>query len=113
MYCLILILNSEQVGHKAADALNHHPNVPEEMDHASKCEKYETISYAMVCEELEEIINGEKLPIECKVAIQNKDNKPAQQEQELLSSVIDVLSKVSPSEMKEAQQAYSSISQVV
>ena len=43
----------------------------------------------MACKELEEIINGEKLPIECKVAIQNKQNKLAQQELELHSSVIE------------------------
>ena len=58
----------------------------------------------MVCDELEEIINGEKLPIKCKVATQNNEKNPAQ-ELELHSSVIEVLSKVSPSEMKEAQQA--------
>ena len=73
------------------------------MDSDSYSEEYETILYAMFCEKLEEAIDGEKLPIECMVAIQNKEGKPAQQELELYSSVIEVLSKVSPSEMKEAQ----------
>ena len=42
-----------------------------------------------------------------------KKNKPAQQELELHSNVIEVLSKVSPSEMIEGQQADPTISQVV
>ena len=90
----------------------HCPYVLEEMDSDSESEEYETISYTMVCKELEEIINGEKFPIECKVAIQNKDNKSTQQKLELHSSVIEVLSKVSPSERKEAQQTDPTISQL-
>ena len=53
-----------------------------------------------VCEELEEIINGEELPIESKVVIQEKHNKPAKQEMEPHSNVVEVLSKVSQSEVK-------------
>ena len=60
---------------KAAGTLSHHPYVAEEKDNNSDSEEYETISYAMACKELE--INGEKLPTECKVAIQNEENKPA------------------------------------
>ena len=70
---------------KATDTLSHHPFVPEDTDNDSESEQYKTISYAMVCEELEEIIDGEKLPINWKVVIQNKENKPAQQEQEGVS----------------------------
>ena len=47
------------------------------------------------------------------MAIQNKEDKPAPQELDLHSSVIEVLSKVSTSEMREAQQADPTISQVV
>ena len=47
------------------------------------------------------------------MAIENKENKPAQEEPELYPSVIEVLSKVSPSEMIEAQQADPTIGQVV
>ena len=95
------------------DTLSHHPYVPQELYTDSESEEYETTSYAMVCEELEVIIDEEKLSIECKVAIQNKENKPAQQEPELHSGVIEVLSKVSPCEMKEAQQADPTIIHVV
>ena len=98
---------------KAVDTLNCCPYEREEMDNDSESEEFEIISYAMVCEEVEEIIIREKLSIECKVASQNKVNKPAQQELELHSSVIEVLSRVSPSERKEAQQAYTTIGQAV
>ena len=47
---------------KAADALNHHPNDSEEMDSNPEFEEYETISYAIECEELEEILDGKKIP---------------------------------------------------
>ena len=90
-----------------------HPNDSEEMDSNPESEEYDTISYAIECEELEEILDGEKIPQECKVAIQDKEDKPAPQELELHSSVIEVLSKVSALEMREAQQADPTISQVV
>ena len=47
------------------------------------------------------------------MATENKEDKPAQQGLELHSNVINVLSKVSPSEMTEAQQTDPTISQVV
>ena len=47
------------------------------------------------------------------MAIQDKEDKPSPQELELHSSVIDILSKVSTSEMREAQQADLTIGQVV
>ena len=62
---------------------------------------------------VEDITDGQKLPIECKVAVQEKYNKPAKQDLKLHSSVIEVLSKVSPSEMKDAQHSNPTISQVV
>ena len=40
------------------------------------------------------------------MAIQNQENKPAQQKLELHSNVVEVLSRVSPSEIIEVQQAY-------
>ena len=58
---------------KAAAALSHCPYVPGEMNSGSDSEKYETILYTTVCEELGDIIDGEELPIACKVAIQEKN----------------------------------------
>ena len=45
--------------------------------------------------------------------IQDKEDTPAQHELEMQSNVVKVLSKVSPSDMIEAQEADSTISQVV
>ena len=98
---------------KAVDTLSHHTYVSEEVNSDSGSEEYETISYAVVCEELEELLDGEKIPWECKVSVQNKEDKTAQQELEVHTDVIKVLSKGSPLEMIEAQQADPTIGQVV
>ena len=55
-----------------------------------------------LCKEIEDIIHRKELPIECKVATQGKCSKPAEQDLELHSNVIEVLTKVTPSEMKSA-----------
>ena len=47
------------------------------------------------------------------MSIKNKESKTAQQELELNSSVIEVLGKVSPSEMIEVQQTNPTICQVM
>ena len=61
--CLILVLNTEQgKSNKAADTLSHHPYVSEEVDSNPDSEEYEAISYTIECEELEEILDGEKIP---------------------------------------------------
>ena len=83
------------------------------MDSNPDSKEYETISYAVECEELEEILDGEKVPQEYKVAIENKEDKPAQQDLELHSNVVKNLSKVSQLKMTEAQQTDPTISQVV
>ena len=85
---------------KATHTLSHHPNDSEEMDSNPEFEEYKTILPAIECEELEEILDEEKIT-------------PTPQKLELHSSAIEVLSKVSTSEMKEAQQADPTISQVV
>ena len=46
---------------KAADALSHHSYDSEEVDSNQESEEYETISYAIECEKLEEILHGEKI----------------------------------------------------
>ena len=47
---------------KAVDTLSHHPSDSEEMDSNPESEEYETSLYAIECEELEEILDGEKIP---------------------------------------------------
>ena len=98
---------------KAVDTLSHHLYDSEEVDSNQGTEEYETVSCAIECKELEEILDGEKITKEYKEAIQDKEDKPASQELELHSSVIEVLSKVSISEMREAQQADPTNGQVV
>ena len=97
---------------KVADALSHCLYDSKEVDSNPESEEYRTILYAIECEECEEVLDGEKIPWECKVAIQDKEDKPAPWELELYSSVIEILSKVSTSEMEEVQQADPTISQV-
>ena len=78
----------------------------------SDSEEHWSISYATLCEELQDIYWGGETLIQCKVAFQEKQNKPIQQELELHSSVIEILSKVTSSEMKDAQQADPTTSQI-
>ena len=47
---------------QAADALNHHPMTDDEILSDSESDRYETMSYAVLCNYLSEIIKGEKLP---------------------------------------------------
>ena len=47
---------------KATDTLNHHTYISEEVDSNPDSEEYETISYAVECEDLEEILAGKKIP---------------------------------------------------
>ena len=66
--------------------MSHHPNDSKEMDTNPESEEYKTISYATECGELEEILEGRRFPKNCKVAIQDKEDKPAPQELDLHSS---------------------------
>ena len=47
---------------KVVDTLTHCPCDTEEVDSNPESEEYETISYAIECEELEEILDGKKIP---------------------------------------------------
>ena len=56
---------------------------------------------------------GRNSHIECEVIIQKRSRKPAEQDLKLQTNVIEVLNKVSPSEIKEAQKSDPIISQVM
>ena len=47
---------------KAAETLSHHPYDLEEMESNPESDGYETISYAIECEELEDTLDREKIP---------------------------------------------------
>ena len=62
---------------QAADALSHHSKKDNDNSSDNKSEEYETISYAVVCGGLCEIIKGEKLPLDIKSMLQTGITKQA------------------------------------
>ena len=51
---------------QAANTLCHHPKTNSENFTDSKSDMYETILYAVVCDDLSEVIKGEKSPLDVK-----------------------------------------------
>ena len=72
----------------------------------SESDGYKTVSYAVMCNDLSEIIKGEKLPLELKRAVQTEIiyQAPYSGKINVHSEMVDVLSKVTPGIMKEAQE---------
>ena len=60
----------------------------------------------MMCDDLSEIIKGEKLPLDLKRAVQAEISQQAPDSRKISvhSGMVDVLSRVTPNMMKEAQQ---------
>ena len=71
-------------------------------------EKYKTISYAVVSNDPCESINGEKLPLDIKRAVQTEMTKqeqlPYSEKISVYSKLVDILGKVTPGVMKGAQE---------
>ena len=91
---------------QAADAVSHRPKTENDNSRDSGSEEYESILYAVVCDDLCEIIMDEKLPLDIIRALEMEMTK---QEQLLDSEKIgvhsemeDILSKITPGMMKEA-----------
>ena len=122
-----------QTGHsnRAADALSHCPfnpscnfdtestdsNEVEVLSYSATCNGVETIPYLLVCEALDQCLNGSKIPevlkqeakdISCVVQlIVEKEYQQYEEElKEIVSEVnaVSVFGKVSPEEMKKEQQ---------
>ena len=95
--------------------MSHHPK--SENESFSNCESdgYKTILYAVVCDDLCEVIKGKKLPLEIKRAVQTEINKQAPDCQKINvhSEMVGVLSKVTLSMMKEAQEEDVDISKMI
>ena len=72
----------------------------------SESDRYETISYTVICNDLSEIIKGEKLPLEPKKAVQTEISKQALDSEKINvhSRMVDVLCRVTLSMMREAQE---------
>ena len=103
---------------QAADALSHRPksSVDISSDRGSEeSEEYETISYEVTSDDLTELIDGIKIPIELKKKIQRSIHEEPQKESDNIqgtSAMVDVLSKVSPEMMRQAQEEDLEISKV-
>ena len=101
---------------QAADALSHHPksSVVMSSDRGSE-EEYETISYEVISDDLSEVTDGIKIPIELKNEIQKSIHEEPKGESDNIqgtSAVVDVMSKVSPEMMRQAQEEDLEISKV-
>ena len=122
-----------QTGHsnRAADALSHRPFNPsynfetestdsievEVISYSATCNEVETIPYLVVCEALDQCLNGSKIPevlkqeaqdISCVVqSIVEEEDKLYEEELKKVVSGVNAVSdfgKISPEEMKEEQQ---------
>ena len=91
---------------QAPDALSHCPMTDNEILSDSESDRYETISYAVMHNDLSEVIKGEKLPLELKKAVQAEiiQQVPDSGKIKVHSKMVDVLSKVTQGMMKEAQE---------
>ena len=101
---------------QVADALIQHPksSVDISSDRGSK-EEYKTISYKVVSDDLNEVIDGIKIPIELKNEIQRSMHEKPEGDSDNIPGtrgMIDVLSKVSPEMMRQAQEEDLEISKV-
>ena len=101
---------------QAADALSCHSKSSLDMssDRGSE-EEYETISYEVISDDLTELTEGIKIPIELKKEIQRSIHEEPKRESDNTqgtSAMVDVLSKVSPEMMRQAQEEDLEISKI-
>ena len=82
---------------QAADALSHCPMTDEILSN-TESDGYETISYAVMCDDLSEVIKGEKLPLDLKRAVQVeiRQQVPDSRKINVHSGMVDILSRVTP-----------------
>ena len=95
--------------------MSHHPKADNENFSNRESEGYETISYAVVCDDLCEVIKGEKLPLEIKRAVQTEimNQVPDSEKINMHSKMVDILSNITPGMMKEAQEEDVDISKMM
>ena len=73
------------------------------------------ISYTVICNDLSEVIKGQKLPLELKRAVQVEITQQAPDSEKINvhSEMVDVLSRVTPSMTKEVQEEDVNISKTI
>ena len=100
---------------QAVDALSHHPMTEDKNFRDSESDGYETISYTVICNDLSKVIKGEKLPLEPKRTVHEGINQQAPDCEKIdaHSKIVDVLSRVTPSMMKEAHEEDVDISKAI
>ena len=100
---------------QAADALSRHPTTDIEILSDTESDRYQTILYAVICDDLSEVIKGEKLPLDLKRAVQTEISQqvPDSGKINVHSEIVDVLGRVTPSMMKEAQEEDVDISKTI
>ena len=101
---------------QVTDALSHCPKsgVDISSDRGSE-EGYETISYEVISDDLTEVIDGIKIPIELNNEIQKSIHEEPEGESvniQRTSAMVDVPSKVSPERMRQVQEEDLEISKV-
>ena len=81
----------------------------------SESDGYETILYAVMCNDLSEVIKGENLPLELKRAVQAEiiQQVPDNGQIKVHSKMVNVLSKVTPGMIKEAEEEDVDISKTI
>ena len=91
---------------QAADTLSHCPTTDSEILSNTEGDEYEPISYAVMCDDLSEVIKGEKLPLDLKKAVQMEISQqvPDSGKINVHSEMVDILSRVTLNMMKEAQE---------
>ena len=100
---------------QAADTLSHCPTTDIEILSDTESDGYETISYTVMCDDLSEVIKREKLPLDLKRAVQIEISQQAPDSGKVNahSEMVDILSRVTPSMMKEAQEEDVDISKTI
>ena len=100
---------------QAADALSHRPATDIEILSNTESDRYKTISYAVMCDDLSDVIKGEKLPLDLKRAVQAEiyQQAPDSRKINVHSGMVDILSRVTPSMMKEAWEEDIDISKTI
>ena len=95
--------------------MSHRPTIDMEILSNTESDWYKTISYAVMCDDLSEVIKGEKLPLDLKRAVQAEISQQAPDSRKINvhSGMVDVLSRVTPSMMKEAQEEDIDISKTI
>ena len=95
--------------------MSHHPKTKDENFSDSESDGCKTISYAAIWDDLSKVIKGEKLPLELKRAVQVEITQQAPDSEKINvhSEMVDVLSRVTPSMMKEAQEEDGNISKTI